>query len=202
MATVARAAPPRSSFARRNRKFRLVRVAYHDLVDGRCDGIALSALQRHGFFAVRLPELAVAAPACYAACSKVVALPSDEKAMHGAGPGAGQQHGYMDFSGSEGVAEAFEAKLHHDPRYTWPQRSRLRDAVGDALSLLHATALTTLHAVVRAAGLNEVERRRLVNWERDVGGPKPTPRGLRSASDRALPRPTGSRDPRASPVLS
>lgn len=75
--------------------------------------------------------------------------------MHGAGPDPGQQHGYMDFRDAAERAEAFEVKLRYDPRYSWPERGGLRDAVGEAFAQLHSLALDSLTAIARASGLND-----------------------------------------------
>ncbi|KAL1514883.1 hypothetical protein AB1Y20_003965 [Prymnesium parvum] len=82
----------------------------------------LPALQCDGLAPLRAPPpLAPAISRCLAVCRDFFALPAAEKARHGAGPGPGQQHGYMSML-DDGGSACLELKLCHDVAFEWPPR--------------------------------------------------------------------------------
>jgi isopenicillin N synthase-like dioxygenase len=88
---------------------------------------------------------------CFESCRHFFARPLQEKALHGIATGPGQQHGYMSYLDDAEGSECFEAKVHHDQRFIWPEKpKRLRSAVEAALQLSVDTSLDALDALVEA----------------------------------------------------
>ncbi|KAL1503882.1 hypothetical protein AB1Y20_012345 [Prymnesium parvum] len=111
----------------------------------------LRALQRDGLALLRAPPpLAPAVSRCLAVCRDFFALPAAEKARHGAGPGSGQQHGYMSML-DDGGSECLELKLCHDAAFEWPPR--LQRAAAAAVRALLGAARRALEAVAAALGM-------------------------------------------------
>ena len=117
----------------------------------------LSALCRDGV-AILTPfdgACEITVDACYAACRAFFRLPFDVKASHGAGSGAGQQHGFMSYLDDNEGSECFEAKVHHDAAFTWPSRPlQMRAALLAMQRLMLRTACRALFALAKALGLD------------------------------------------------
>lgn len=71
------------------------------------------------------------------------------KRNHGAGPGIGQKHGYMDLEN----VEVFEVKDHYDPRFQWPSEN-LRKSVCSLSSELKDASLKALKILCESAGMD------------------------------------------------
>lgn len=144
---------------------------------GLCAQDLLAALCRDGVVLLRLAaadQLAAVMEDCFRACHAFFARPFHERARHGAGPGVGQLHGWMEYLSDEEGSECFEAKVHYDPAFTWPDRPRdFKRCVVRARNLLARTARTVLLALTRALGLEPASIQSLL----DVGA---------AAGDRAV----------------
>lgn len=116
----------------------------------------LRALCSDGAVILRLgPAAHATVSACYDAARRFFALPFNEKALAGAGDGLGQLHGFMSYLDDPEGSECFEAKVHHDPRFMWPDRPpKMRAAFLAALRLLASTARAALAALVEALVLD------------------------------------------------
>lgn len=129
----------------------------------------LAALQRVG--AVILTPVdekcEVAVAACYKAARHFFSNSFDDKAAHGAASGPGQLHGYMEYLDDDEGSECFEAKLHHDPRFTWPARPPvLRAAVLALQQVLLDTACQALGVLVSALQLHRERTAALLDVQR------------------------------------
>lgn len=112
----------------------------------RTDAEALVAhVTRRGFALVAVPGLAARVTACVAWSRMFFALPFEAKRSVGAGPGLGQQHGYMQL----GPTELFECRDFHDPRFSWPPGCR--DAVASLATHLRSVAVSVLALLVPEA---------------------------------------------------
>ena len=125
----------------------------------------VAALQRDGVAILTPPSARQQkrVTTCYTACQDFFARSFDEKADHGAGSGAGQQHGYMSML-EDGGSECFEVKLVHDARFQWPERpANFQEAVRNAFESLHTTALEVLDAILSGLGMQQQHVRSLLD---------------------------------------
>ena len=133
---------------------KLARFELVSLTDNDEAAAFLTALCRDGAALLRPDpddELAPVIKACYRACGKFFARPFVERANAGAGSGVGQRHGYMEYLDDAEGAECFEAKVHHDQRYIWPEQPRnFRCCVERARDLLAKSARVALLALAQA----------------------------------------------------
>ncbi len=208
MAFVARSCACRSDFRRRSAHaaasppaplpsaatlLRVARVdaAALDNADGRES--LLEALVRDGVVLLRAPpaEMVDAVrQAAYSATRSFFARPFDEKALHGAGSGVGQLHGWMSYLDDPEGSECFEAKLNHDARFAWPlQPQEFRAATVALQQLLLRTALAALASCLsldmRGVLDEHVEPGRLPGKSEARGAPPPH-KDLADASHSAL----------------
>jgi isopenicillin N synthase-like dioxygenase len=117
----------------------------------------LTALCRDGLAILTLDKLDVNkhVQRCYAACQRFFMLPFNAKVAHSAGPGPGQAHGWMEYLDEDEGSECFEAKLHYDKRFAWPEQAGFERAVVGLLQLLLQAAHRALFALTDAL---EIER--------------------------------------------
>lgn len=130
-------------------------------------------VQKKGFALVKVQGIGALTAKAVSWARRFFVLPFEAKRGHGAGPGVGQQHGYMDLTWTE----TFECKDRHDPRFTWPHPDFERDCEALASSL-RGVGLRVLQLLCEAAKLDWAK------VQRDLLDCSSTP--LESASHSAL----------------
>ena len=108
------------------------------------------AVKRDGFALIRVDGITNLMRKVVEFSRLFFGLDFEQKRSCGAGPGPGQQHGFMDLQ----FTEVFEVKTHYDKRFSWPSpemercvmdlHNALRDASIKALEVLCKDALKYL----------------------------------------------------------
>ena len=138
--------------------YRLLRFDLELITDKAVCADLIRALCADGAVLLRLPaERLQCVQRCYEKVRGFFARPFAERTLHGAGPGHGQAHGYMEYLDDDDGSECFEAKVHHDQRFMWPERPKgFEAAVCATRDMLMHSAVTALGAIVSALQLDDV----------------------------------------------
>lgn len=112
-------------------------------------------VEKKGFALVGVPGIGKLTAAAVLWARRFFILPFEAKRLHGAGPGLGQQHGYMDLTWTE----TFEVRDHHDSRFHWPH-PEFESSARALASSLRGVALKVLQLLCIYAQLDwaKVER--------------------------------------------
>ncbi len=119
-----------------------------DLGSGNAEVCAF--VQQKGFAIVRVAGIAELTRKCVEVARWFFLQPFEQKRWHGAGPGPGQKHGFMDLQWTE----VFEARLSYDANFTWPGGDEFRGAVERLRDALHSVARRAVRVLCEGGGVD------------------------------------------------
>ena len=115
------------------------------------DGAQLCAfVQKKGFAIVRVPGITETTRKCVELARWFFMQPFEQKRWHGAGPGPGQKHGFMDLQ----WVEVFEARLSYDSAFTWPGGAEFQTVVERLRDALNNVARQVVRLLCQGCGLD------------------------------------------------
>jgi isopenicillin N synthase-like dioxygenase len=127
------------------------RVSPFPVFDIDAGGAELCAfVRKKGFAIVRVAGIIEAMRKCVDVARWFFLQPFEQKRWHGAGPGPGQKHGYMDLE----ATEVFEARMAYDPNFTWPGGAECRGAVERLRDMLHSVARRVVRVLCEGSGVD------------------------------------------------